>query len=62
VTNTTAEIKSGLTEGQEVVTGVSTPQTGTATNGNGGFGGGGFGGAVPIGGGRRNNPVIVNGN
>jgi len=62
VTNTTAEIKGGLTEGQEVVTGVNTPQTGTATNSNGGFGGGGFGGAVPIGGGRRNNPVIVNGN
>ena len=62
VTNTTAEIKSGLTEGQEVVTGINTPQTGTATNNNGGFGGGGFGGAVPIGGGRRNNPVIVNGN
>jgi RND family efflux transporter MFP subunit len=62
VTNTTAEIKSGLTEGQEVVTGINTPQTGTATNGNGGFGGGGFGGTVPIGGGRRNNPVIVNGN
>jgi macrolide-specific efflux system membrane fusion protein len=61
VTNTTAEIKSGLTEGQEVVTGIDTPQTGTATSGNGGFGGG-FGGAVPIGGGRRNNPVIVNGN
>jgi macrolide-specific efflux system membrane fusion protein len=64
VTNTLAEIKRGLAEGQEVVTGVNTPQTGTATNGNGGFGGGGFGGAVPIGGGRRNgnNPVIVNGN
>jgi macrolide-specific efflux system membrane fusion protein len=62
VTNTTAEIKGGLAEGQEVVTGVNAPQTGTATNGNGGFGGGGFGGAVPIGGGRRNNPVIVNGN
>jgi macrolide-specific efflux system membrane fusion protein len=62
VTNTTAEIKSGLTDGQEVVTGVNTPQTGTATNNNGGFGGGGFGGTVPIGGGRRNNPVIVNGN
>ncbi len=62
VTNTTAEIKSGLTEGQEVVTGVNTPQTGTATNGNGGFGGGGFGGTIPVGGGRRNNPVIVNGN
>ena len=44
VTNTTAEIKSGLTDGQEVVTGVNTPQTGTATNNNGGFGGGGFGG------------------
>ena len=64
VTNTTAEIKSGLTEGQEVVTGVNTPQTGTATNGNGGFGGG-FGGAVPIGGnGRRGTgPVVIqNGN
>jgi macrolide-specific efflux system membrane fusion protein len=65
VTNTTAEIKSGLAEGQEVVTGVNTPQTGTATNGTGGFGGG-FGGAVPIGGnGRRGTgtgPVIVNGN
>ena len=46
------------------MTGVNTPQTGTATNGNGGFGGGGFGGAVPIGGGRRNgnDPVVVNGN
>jgi RND family efflux transporter MFP subunit len=41
VTNTTAEIKSGLTAGQEVVTGVDTPQTGTSTTG--GFGGGGFG-------------------
>ena len=64
VTNTTAEIKSGLAEGQEVVTGVNTPQTGTATNGNGGFGGG-FGGAVPIGGnGRRGTgPVVIqNGN
>ena len=65
VTNTTAEIKSGLTEGQEVVTGVNTPQTGTATNGNGGFGGGGFGGAIPVGGnGRRGTSpvVILNGN
>ena len=64
VTNTLAEIKSGLAEGQEVVTGVNTPQTGTATNGNGGFGGG-FGGAVPIGGnGRRGTgPVVIqNGN
>lgn len=55
VTNTTAEIKSGLTVGQQVVTGVSTPQTGTSTTaGNGGFGGG-FGGGIAIpGGGRRN--------
>ena len=37
VTNTTAEIKSGLTEGQAVVTGVNTPQTGTPTT-TGGFG------------------------
>ena len=47
VTNTTAEIKSGLTEGQAVVTGVATTQTGTPTV-TGGFGGGGFG--VPGGG------------
>ena len=55
VTNTTAEIKSGLAVGQQVVTGVSTPQTGaTTTTGNGGFGGG-FGGGIAIpGGGRRN--------
>ena len=39
VTNTTAEIKSGLTEGQAVVTGVNTPQTATPTT-TGGFGGG----------------------
>ena len=65
VTNTTAEIKSGLAEGQEVVTGVNTAQNGTATNGNGGFGGGGFGGAVPIGGNvrRGTGPVVIqNGN
>ncbi len=42
VTNTTAEIKSGLSVGQEVVTGVNTPATGTTTT-TGGFGGG-FGG------------------
>jgi macrolide-specific efflux system membrane fusion protein len=65
VTNTLAEIKGGLAEGQEVVTGVNTPQTGTATNGGGGFGG--FGGAVPIGGGgngrRGTGPVVIqNGN
>ena len=56
VTNTTAEIKSGLAAGQEVVTGINTPQTGTTTQ-NGGLGGGIEripGGAVP--GGKR---VIV---
>ena len=41
VTNTTAEIKSGLTEGQTVVTGVANAQTGTSTTTTGGFGGGG---------------------
>jgi hypothetical protein len=45
VTNTTAEIKSGLTEGQRVVTGVNTAQTGTQTTVTGGFGGGGI--AIP---------------
>ena len=51
VTNTTAEIRSGLSVGQEVVTGVNTPQTGSATTGGGGFGGG-FGGGIPgVGGG-----------
>jgi macrolide-specific efflux system membrane fusion protein len=53
VTNTTAEIKSGLTVGQQVVTGVSTPQTGTATTTNGGFGGFGGGVGLPGGGGTR---------
>ena len=48
VTNTTAEIKSGLTEGQAVVTGVANAQNGTSTTTTGGFGGGGFG--VPGGG------------
>ena len=53
MTNTTAEIKSGLSAGQEVVTGVNTPATGTTTT-TGGFGGGFGGGAFPIGGnGRR---------
>ena len=51
VTNTTAEIKSGLTEGQQVVTGVNTAQTGTPTTGNGL--GGGFGGGFGGGGGTR---------
>ena len=48
VTNSTAEIKSGLTEGQQVVTGVANAQTGTPTVTNGGFGGGGI--AIPGGG------------
>jgi len=59
ITNTTAEIKSGLTEGQEVVTGTASARNNT-TNTTGGFGipGGGpvirgnFGGG---GGGNRNN-------
>ncbi|MFL5674584.1 MAG: efflux RND transporter periplasmic adaptor subunit [Chloroflexota bacterium] len=42
VTNTTAEIKSGVTEGQAVVTGVANAQTGNPTT-TGGFGGGGVG-------------------
>ena len=45
VTNTSAEIKSGLAEGQAVVTGTSASRTGTTTTG--GFGGG-FGGGVAI--------------
>lgn len=48
VTNTTAEIKSGLSEGQQVVTGVANAQTGNPTVTNGGFGGGGI--AIPGGG------------
>ncbi|MEO8571910.1 MAG: efflux RND transporter periplasmic adaptor subunit [Chloroflexota bacterium] len=55
VTNTTAEVKSGLTAGQQVVTGINTPQTGTAgtTTGAGGLGGGFGGGVFPGGGGTR---------
>ena len=56
ITNTTAEIKSGLTDGQQVVTGVNTAQTGSPTTVTGGFGvpGGGFGGGTFQGGnGRR---------
>jgi hypothetical protein len=45
VTNTTAEIKSGLTAGQQVVTGVNTAQNNTQTTVTGGFGGGGI--AIP---------------
>jgi RND family efflux transporter MFP subunit len=48
VTNTTAEIKTGLSDGQQVVTGIATAQTGTPTVTNGGFGGGGIG--IPGGG------------
>jgi macrolide-specific efflux system membrane fusion protein len=50
VTASLAEIKSGLTEGQEVVTGVNTAQNQATNNNNGGggftrgLGGGGFGG------------------
>ncbi len=47
LTATSAEIKSGLTAGDTVITGVSTSQTGTA-NASGGFGGGGV--AIPGGG------------
>jgi len=47
VTNTLAEIKSGLAEGQEVVTGTSSSRTGT-TSTTGGFVGGGVG--IPGGG------------
>ncbi len=59
VTNTTAEVKSGLTEGEAVVTGVANAQTGTSNTTTGGFGGGGLGipGGGFGGGGRR-----VNGN
>lgn len=48
VTNTTAQIKSGLTVGQQVVTGINTPQTATS-GANGGAGGlnGGLGGPLP---------------
>jgi RND family efflux transporter MFP subunit len=48
VTNTTAEIKSGLQEGTAVVTGTSASRTGTTstTGGFGGFGVGGGGGPV----------------
>lgn len=45
VTNTTAEIKSGLTAGQQVVTGVNTQQNATTGTGTNGFGGGGL--AIP---------------
>jgi macrolide-specific efflux system membrane fusion protein len=53
VTNTTAEIKGGLTAGQQVVTGVNTAQTTTTTTTGGGAGGLGGGLGVPGGGGGR---------
>ena len=49
VTSSLAEITSGLTEGQTVVTGVNTTRTGTATTTGGGGLGGGLG--IPVGGG-----------
>jgi hypothetical protein len=55
VTSSLAEIKSGLNEGEQVVTGTTTPRQNTTTGGNGGFGtfpGGGGGG----GGGRNFQP------
>jgi hypothetical protein len=55
ITNTTAEVTSGLSVGQEVITGVSNPQTTTTTTAGGGFGGGGFGGPIQISGGGRGN-------
>ena len=42
VTNATAEIKSGIAEGTNVVTGTTADLVGTATNNNRGFGGVGF--------------------
>jgi macrolide-specific efflux system membrane fusion protein len=63
VTNTSAEIKSGLTEGQAVVTGTSAAQTSTSANG--GFGGGiaiPGGGPVRIENGRGPNGGTVKGN
>ncbi len=51
VTSTSAEIKSGLTEGETVVTGIAADRTATSGSGNNGFGRG-------LGG---NAPVVVNG-
>jgi hypothetical protein len=53
VTSSLAEITSGLTEGETVVTGVNATRTGTAATAGGlggGFGGGG-GLGIPVGGG-----------
>jgi hypothetical protein len=51
ITSDLAEISSGLTEGDTVVTGIATAQTGTNQPTTGGPGGLGGGGAFPIGGG-----------
>ena len=59
VTSSLAEITSGLTAGQEVVTGIANPQSGTSTTSSGGFGGGGFGGGLGI---PRDGPRPGNGN
>ena len=48
VTATTAEITSGLSEGQEVVIGTASDLAGTTTNGNGGFGGVAVPGGGPV--------------
>lgn len=48
VTNSVAEIRSGLTAGESVITGTTATRTGTTTQGGGGGGGGG---AIPGGGG-----------
>ena len=45
ITSALAEIKSGLTAGQTVITGTSTARTTTTTGAGGGFGGGGLRGA-----------------
>ena len=50
VTNTAAEIKSGLAEGQEVVTGTSSASSGTTTTPGFGGGFGGVPGVAPDGG------------
>jgi macrolide-specific efflux system membrane fusion protein len=50
ITSSLAEISSGLSEGDTVVTGIATQQTGTATSTGAGLGGLG-GGAFPVGGG-----------
>jgi hypothetical protein len=57
ITSDLAEVSSGVNEGETVVTGIATAQTGTSTSTGGGLGGGlGGGGAFPVGGG--SGPVI----